>query len=71
MAKTKLAAEGKPYHHITNVIEGTHSTRTEYDDGSVKFVTHWRKLMKDVRAALAIYDAANPVAKKKVRKSTK
>ena len=56
MAKTKKADNGHHHHHITNVIEGSHSTRTEYDDGHVKFVTHWRKLLKDVRSALAQFD---------------
>ena len=35
------------------VIRGSHSTRTEYPDGRVEFVTHWDELVRDVQAALA------------------
>lgn len=57
MTKTVKPSDGRHHHHhVVNVIEGSHSTRTEYSDGHVKFVTHWRKLVKDVRAALAQFD---------------
>jgi hypothetical protein len=59
--KPIAATDGRHHHHhIKEVIEGSHSTRTEYLDGHVKFVTHWNKLMHDVREALAGWDAANP-----------
>ena len=35
------------------VIRGSHSTRTEYPDGRVEFVTHWDELVRDVQAAIA------------------
>ena len=38
------------------VIVGSHSTRTEYQDGRVDFVTDWDKLAKDVREAIADYE---------------
>ena len=37
------------------VIRGSHSTRTEYPDGRVEFVTHWDELVNDVNAALKEY----------------
>ncbi len=57
------ATDGRHHHHhIAQVIEGNHSTRTEYSDGHVKFVTHWNKLLKEVRNVLAEWDAAQPKA---------
>lgn len=35
------------------VIQGSHSTRTEYEDGRVEFVTDWEALQRDVREAIA------------------
>ena len=50
------ATDGRHHHHhIAQVIEGNHSTRTEYSDGHVKFVTHWNKLLKEVRNAVHAY----------------
>lgn len=37
------------------VIRGSHSTRTEYPDGRVEFVTHWDELTRDVNEALVEY----------------
>lgn len=34
------------------VIIGSHSTRTEYEDGRVEFVTDWEALKRDVKQAL-------------------
>ncbi len=66
MTKEVKPTDGRHHHHhITKVIEGSHSTRTEYSDGHVKFVTHWRKLMHDIREVLAAYDLANPKPTKK------
>ena len=38
------------------VTLGSHSVRTEYEDGRVDFVTDWDKLAKDVREAIAEYE---------------
>ena len=38
------------------VIRGSHSTRTEYEDGRVDFVTHWDELERDVREAISSYE---------------
>ena len=38
------------------VIRGSHSTRTEYEDGRVEFVTHWDELARDVHEAIASYE---------------
>lgn len=55
------ATDGRHHHrHVTKVIEGNHSTRTEYSDGHVKFVSHWPKLLKEVRAVLTEWDASQP-----------
>ena len=39
------------------VIRGSHSTRTEYPDGRVEFVTHWEELQRDVAEALASFES--------------
>jgi uncharacterized protein YchJ len=38
------------------VTIGSHSTRTEYEDGRVEFVTDWDALQRDVREAIADYE---------------
>lgn len=38
------------------VTVGSHSTRTEYEDGRVEFVTDWDALQRDVRSAIASYE---------------
>lgn len=45
------------------VTVGSHSTRTEYEDGRVEFVTDWEALQRDVRDAIAAYEAENGKAK--------
>ena len=35
------------------IIVGSHSTRTEYEDGRVELVTDWEALQRDVREAIA------------------
>lgn len=35
------------------VTVGSHSTRTEYEDGRVELVTDWEALQRDVREAIA------------------
>jgi len=39
------------------VTVGSHSTRTEYEDGRVEFVTDWDALQRDVREAIASYES--------------
>ena len=39
------------------VIQGSHSTRTEYEDGRVEFVTDWEALKRDVRDVIASYES--------------
>ena len=57
------------------VIRGSHSTRTEYPDGRVEFVTHWDELVKDVQTALAsistnLVEATETKVKKTRKKKT-
>jgi len=52
------------------VTVGSHSTRTEYEDGSVDFVTDWDALARDVKAALDSSDNTKTV-KTKSKKSSK
>lgn len=49
------------------VIRGSHSTRTEYEDGRVEFVTHWDELERDVKAALAAPVDATPKRTRKAK----
>ena len=51
MARTKKSTETWP-----KVIQGSHSTRTEYEDGRVEFVTDWDALQRDVREAISAYE---------------
>lgn len=51
------------------VTVGSHSTRTEYEDGRVDFVTDWEALLRDVREAIASYESrinCNTVVESKV-----
>ncbi len=52
------------------VIQGSHSTRTEYEDGRVEFVTDWEALQRDVREAIASVEgkATEEVKPKRTRK---
>jgi hypothetical protein len=38
------------------VTVGSHSTRKEYEDGSVEFITDWEALKRDVSQALREYE---------------
>ena len=38
------------------VIQGSHSTRIEYEDGRVDFTTDWDALKRDVQNALTEYE---------------
>lgn len=53
------------------VIRGSHSTRTEYPDGRVEFVTHWDELVRDVDAALSSLNDLVEVTEQKVKKLRK
>lgn len=55
MAKKPVALSQKPV-----IIRGSHSTRTEYPDGTVEFETHWDELVRDVRDALARHEGNVP-----------
>jgi len=53
------------------VTQGNHSTRTDYSDGRIEFVTHWDKLLLEVRAAIAmVEDKITKVVAKKSRAKT-
>ena len=53
------------------VTQGNHSTRTEYPDGRIEFVTHWDKLLLEVRAAIAmVEDKITKVVNKKSHAKT-
>lgn len=43
------------------VIQGSHSTRTEYEDGRVDFVIDWDLLKRDVQNALTEYEKSAKV----------
>jgi len=74
MAKKKIVGEDAADSVTTQwpkVIQGSHSTRTEYADGRVVFESDWDKLKADVIAALEEYanDQLKPAVKAKtVRK---
>lgn len=38
------------------VTIGSHSTRTEYEDGRVDFIWDWEKLQQDVKQAIEEYE---------------
>lgn len=50
------------------VIVGSHSTRTEYEDGRVDFVTDWDALARDVREAIASVENKTEEKPKRTRK---
>lgn len=41
------------------IIQGSHSTRIEHEDGRVDFHSDWEALQRDVRAAIAEYESKN------------
>ena len=53
------------------VIVGSHSTRTEYEDGRVEFVNDWEALKRDVQAAILKYESSIPVAEEKPKRTRK
>lgn len=51
------------------VIQGSHSTRTEYEDGRVEFVSDWDALQRDVKEALAnVENKTEEIKPKNIRK---
>lgn len=52
MATKKTSATNEP-----KIVRGSHSTRTEYPDGRVEFVTHWDELVRDVQEALSKFES--------------
>lgn len=52
------------------VTVGSHSTRTEYEDGRVDFTWDWEALQRDVREAIASVEGNTPeeVKPKRTRK---
>jgi hypothetical protein len=53
------------------IIQGSHSTRTENEDGRVEFVTDWDALQKDVHNALTEYENSVKLKKSKTSKVKK
>lgn len=50
------------------VTIGSHSTRTEYEDGRIDFVTDWDALQRDVREAIASVENKTEDKPKRTRK---
>ena len=48
------------------IIKGSHSTRTEYENGQIEFVTDWDALQIDVRNALTKNEMSVKVVKNKI-----
>ncbi len=53
------------------VIQGSHSTRTEYEDGRIEFVTDWEALQRDVREAIASVETTQGEENVKIKKTRK
>ena len=55
------------------VTVGSHSTRTEYEDGRVEFVNDWEALKRDVNEAIREYEESQATSKpsKGAKKHTK
>lgn len=53
------------------VIQGSHSTRTEYEDGRVDFVTDWESLQRDVREAIASVENNSLTVEEKPKRTRK
>jgi hypothetical protein len=57
--KDKIIPEKRTKSVWPKITIGSHSTRTEYEDGRVEFVTDWEALQRDVKEAIASYEAEN------------
>ena len=53
------------------VIQGSHSIRTEYEDGRVEFESDWEALQRDVREAIASVETTQGDTNVKTRKTRK
>lgn len=53
------------------VTIGSHSVRTEYEDGRVEFVTDWEALQRDVREAILKYESNIPAVQTETRTGKK
>jgi hypothetical protein len=69
MARKKKIKEIESQEPI--IVEGNHSTRIEYPDGSVDFKIHWDRLDQHVQQALTEYEKLSTInlKLKKPRKS--
>lgn len=66
MVTRKKKAETWP-----KVTVGSHSTRTEYEDGRVDFVWDWEALQRDVREAIASIEITQGDTNVKIKKTRK
>lgn len=58
MASRRKKTEEKAAQEVwPKVIQGSHSTRTEYEDGRVDFVTDWEALKRDVNEAIKEFES--------------
>lgn len=58
---TDLPKKKKTKEVWPKVTVGSHSTRTEYEDGRVDFVWDWEKLQQDVKQAILEYEQKQKV----------
>jgi hypothetical protein len=64
-----MATRKKKEETWPKVIVGSHSTRTEYEDGRVDFVWDWEALQRDVREAIASVEGKTKEKPKRTRKA--
>lgn len=64
-----MATRKKKEETWPKVIVGSHSTRTEYEDGRVDFVWDWEALQRDVREAIASVEGKTEEKPKRTRKA--
>ncbi len=64
----KKASEDKLKDDWPKVTVGSHSTRYEYEDGSVELITDWDALLRDVREAIASVENNTIEKPKRTRK---
>lgn len=60
MARKKKTDDTAEQETWPKIIQGSHSTRTEYEDGRVEFVTDWEALKRDVKDAILKYESNVP-----------
>lgn len=64
-----MATRKKKEETWPKVTVGSHSTRTEYEDGRVDFVWDWEALQRDVREAIASVEGKTEEKPKRTRKA--